>query len=131
MPTPTIHISYNDYYSDSDSDEPVVSYNDNIRPSELIKSTKHCNSSDTDSDGENHILASINEQREIKKKTPEAIRKSLTSFSHRIRILPESVKNTYINKNIEFDELKTCSKIKPFIGVTSTILITVGCILAI
>ena len=67
MPTPTIHISYNNYYSDSDSDEPVVSYNDNIRPSELIKSTKHCNSSDTDSDGENHILASINEQREIKK----------------------------------------------------------------
>ena len=55
MPTPTIHISYNDYYSDSDSDsdEPVISYNDNIRPSELIKSTKHCNSSDTDSDGEN------------------------------------------------------------------------------
>ena len=42
MSTPIIPISYNDYFSDynSDSDEPVISYNDTVRPSELIRSTK-------------------------------------------------------------------------------------------
>ena len=68
MSTPIIPISYNDYFSDDDSDEPVVSYNDTVRPSELIRSSKHCNSSDTDSSDDNLILASIEEQREREKK---------------------------------------------------------------
>jgi hypothetical protein len=132
MSTPIIPISYNDYLSDynSDSDEPVISYNDTVRPSELIRSTKHCNSSDTDSSDDNLILASIEEQREREKKTPSSIRKSLTSFSKRIRILPEPVRNTYTNTNNEIDQETTCSKIKPVIGLTATIMIAVGCILA-
>ena len=114
MSTPIIPISYNDYLSDynSDSDEPVISYND------------------TDSSDDNLILASIEEQREREKKTPSSIRKSLTSFSKRIRILPEPVRNTYTNTNNEIDQETTCSKIKPVIGLTATIMIAVGCILA-
>ena len=133
MPIPIIPISHDDYFSDynSDSDEPIVSYNDTVRPSELIRSSKHCNSSDTDSDDENPILASIREQRERERKTPAAIRRSLTSFSNRIRILPELVRNTYTNTNIENNQETTCHKIKPVIGLTSTILLAVGCILAV
>jgi len=133
MPIPIIPISYNDYNSDynSDSDEPIVSYNDTVRPSELVTSINHYNSSDTDSDDENPILASIHEQREREKKTPAAIRRSLTSFSNRIRILPEPVRNTYTNTNIENNHETTCHKIKPAIGLTATILLAVGCILAV
>ena len=133
MPSPIIPISYNNYFSDynSDSDEPVISYNDTVRPSELIRSTKHCNSSDTDSSDENLILASIEEEREREKKTPSSIRRSLTSFSNRIRILPEPVRNTYTNTNNEIEQETTCSKLKPVIGLTTTILLTVGCILAV
>jgi len=135
MSIPIIPISYNDYFSDynSDSDEPIVSYNDTVRPSELVTSINHYNSSDTDSDShdDNLILASIHEQREREKKTPAAIRRSLTSFSNRIRILPEPVRNTYTNTNIENNQETTCHKIKPVIGLTATILLTVGCILAV
>ncbi len=133
MPIPIIPISYNDYLSD-DTDyitEPVISYSDNVRPSQLVTSISHYNSSDTDSDDENPILASIREQREREKKTPAAIRRSLTSFSNRIRILPEPVRNTYTNTNIENNQETTCHKIKPVIGLTSTILLAVGCILAV
>jgi hypothetical protein len=133
MPISIIPISYNDYFSDynSDSDEPIVSYNDTVRPSELIRSSKHCNSSDTDSSDDNMILASIEEQREREKKTPSSIRRSLTSFSNRIRILPEPVRSTYTNTNIENSQETTCHKIKPVIGLTATVLIAVGCILAV
>lgn len=134
MPSSIIPISYNDYLSDDDLSgeniyEPIVSHNDSIRPSEIIRSTKNNNSSDTDSSDENPILASIREQREREKKTPAAIRRSLTSFSNRIRILPEPVRNTYTNTNV--NEETTCSKLKPVIGVTGTILIAIGCIMAV
>lgn len=133
MPIPIIPISHDDYLSD-DTDyitEPVISYSDNVRPSQLVTSISHYNSSDTDSDDENPILASIREQREREKKTPSSIRRSLTSFSNRIRILPEPVRNTYTNTNIENNQETTCHKIKPVIGLTSTILLAVGCILAV
>ena len=73
MSTPIIPISYNDYFSDynSDSDEPVISYNDTVRPSELIISSKHCNSSDTDSSDDNLILASILEQSRKREKNSD------------------------------------------------------------
>lgn len=131
MPSPIIPISYDDYLSD-DTDyitEPVIRYSDSVRPSEIIRSTKNYNSSDTDSDDENPILASICEQREREKKTPAAIRRSLTSFSNRIRILPEPVRNTYTNTNV--NEETTCSKLKPAIGLTTTIIIAIGCIMAV
>lgn len=133
MPSPIIPISYNNYFSDynSDSDEPIISYSDSVRPSEIIRSTKNYNSSDTDSSDENLILASIEEEREREKKTPSSIRRSLTSFSNRIRILPEPVRNTYTNTNNEIEQETTCSKLKPVIGLTTTILLTVGCILAV
>ena len=129
MPSPIIPISYDDYLSGENIDEPSISYSDSVRPSEIIRSTKNYNSSDTDSDDENPILASIHEQREREKKTPAAIRRSLTSFSNRIRILPEPVRNTYTNTDVH--EETTCSKLKPAIGLTTTILFAVGCILAV
>lgn len=133
MPSPIIPISYNDLSDDDLSGEniyePVIRYSDSVRPSEIIRSTKNYNSSDTDSDDENPILASICEQREREKKTPAAIRRSLTSFSNRIRILPEPVRNTYTNTNV--NEETTCSKLKPAIGLTTTIIIAIGCIIAV
>jgi len=133
MPSPIIPISYNDLSDDDLSGEniyePVIRYSDSVRPSEIIRSTKNYNSSDTDSDDENPILASIHEQREREKKTPAAIRRSLTSFSNRIRILPEPFRNTYTNTNVH--EETTCSKLKPAIGLTTTIIIAIGCIIAV
>ena len=136
MPIPIIPISYNDYFSDyTDSIQmnQLLAIMTLFRPSELVTSINHYNSSDTDSDShdDNLILASIHEQREREKKTPAAIRRSLTSFSNRIRILPEPVRNTYTNTNIENNQETTCHKIKPVIGLTATILLTVGCILAV
>ena len=120
-----------DSFSDSDNE---ISYENAIRPSQMVN--KHINddgnsSDDTSSDGD-MIMSQINAQRENNKKTPFFINSSLHSFSQRIKILPESIQKTFMDKdNTVQTESSICFAMKTFLKLTVVSIIGVVSMMAI
>ena len=100
LPTYSQHSMMYDDYSSSDNE---ISYENAIRPSQMVN--KHINddgnsSDDTSSDG-GMIMSIINAKRVNDKKTIFFINSYLHSFSQRIKILPESIQKTFMDKDLD------------------------------
>ena len=140
MPTLPTYSHNSMVYDDYSSSDNEISYENAIRPSQLVN--KHINddgnsSDDTSSDGD-MIMSQINAQRENDKKTPFFINSSLHSFSQRIKILPESIQKTFMDNDNDPDNNNTFStessiwfSMKTFLKLTVVSIIGVVSMVAI
>jgi hypothetical protein len=137
MPIPTYSQNFSlsdDSFSDDDNE---ISYENAIRPSQMIDNNgNNSDDSSSSSDG-NMIISQINTQRENHKKTPLFINSSLHSFSKRIKVLPESIQKTFNNNNNDGNNntvethTSICFAMKTFLKLTVVSIIGVISMLAI